>query len=126
VFVNVLNGLAKYNLRLDAAAASLGARGFTILRRIRLPLLLPAIAAGAAFAALTSLDELVITLFVAGPDVRTLPMMMYGAAIQDLSPQLAVVGTLLIALVMGGGLLGRVISSRLKTQDLIGEPGELA
>jgi putative spermidine/putrescine transport system permease protein len=125
VFVNVLNGLAKYNSRLDAAAASLGARGFTILRRVRLPLLFPSIAAGAAFAFLTSLDELVITLFVAGSDVRTLPMVMYGAAIQDLSPQLAVVGSLLIALVVGGGLLGRAVSSRLKARGLAAQ-GALA
>jgi len=111
VFVNVLNGLARYNSRLDAAAASLGARGWTIMRRVKLPLLLPSIATAAAFAALTSLDELVITLFVSGGDVQTLPIVMYGAAIQDLSPELAVVGTLLIVLVVGGALLGRLMLS---------------
>jgi putative spermidine/putrescine transport system permease protein len=115
VFVNVLNGLARYNARLDSAAASLGARTPTILRRIKLPLLLPSIAAGAAFAALTSMDELVITLLISGMNVRTLPMVMYGAAIQDLSPQLAVVGTLLILLVIVGALLGRIAFSRRKT-----------
>jgi putative spermidine/putrescine transport system permease protein len=108
VFVNVLNGLSRYNPRLDAAAASLGARSITILRRIKLPLLLPSIAAAAAFAALISLDELVITLFISGAEVRTLPMVMYGAAVQDLSPELAAVGTLLIALVVGVTLAGRL------------------
>jgi ABC-type spermidine/putrescine transport system permease subunit II len=118
VFVNVLNGLARYNPRLDAAAASLGARNFTVLRRVKLPLLLPSIATAAAFAALTSLDELVITLFVSGGDVRTLPIIMYGAAVQDLSPELAVVGTLLIALVVGGALTGRLLLSTRTTRGL--------
>jgi len=105
VFVNILNGLSGYDARLDAAAASLGARPWTALRRVRLPLLAPALVAAAALAFLVSMDELVVTLFTAGVYIQTLPLRMWAAATQNLSPELAVVGTLLVVLVLAGAAL---------------------
>jgi putative spermidine/putrescine transport system permease protein len=100
VFINVLNGLAGYNPKLDSAASSLGANDVTRIRRVKIPLLMPAILTAAAFAFLLSMDELIVSLFIAGATIRTLPMVMYGAAVQNLSPELAVVGTLLIVLIV--------------------------
>jgi len=99
-FVNIMNGLASYNHRLDLAAESLGARPLRRFRRITLPLLAPALATALAFSFIISLDELVLTLFVSGIEIRTLPIRMFGAARQNVSPELAAVGTILIVLIL--------------------------
>lgn len=98
-FVNVANGLAGYDQRLDQAAQSLGARPWTVLRRIKIPLLQASVLTATALAFLTSFDELVVTLFIAGPGLPTLPVRMWAGTSQNISPELAVVGTLLILFV---------------------------
>jgi putative spermidine/putrescine transport system permease protein len=95
-FINLSNGLAGYDERLDTAAASLGARPLTSLRKVKFPLLKTSIWSAAAFAFLISFDELIITLFIAGPSLPTLPVRMWAATSQNISPELAVVGTVLI------------------------------
>ncbi|QRF63348.1 iron ABC transporter permease [Variovorax paradoxus] len=100
VFVNLSNGLASYDVRLDQAAASMGARPMRALWRIKLPILRPALITAVALGFLASFDELIIALFVAGPSIPTLPVRMWAATSQNLSPELAVVGTLLILLVI--------------------------
>ena len=99
-FVNIMNGLASYNHRLDLAAESLGARPLQRFRRVTLPLLSPAFATALAFSFIISLDELVLTLFVSGAEIRTLPIRMFGATRQNVSPELAAVGAILIVLVV--------------------------
>jgi ABC-type spermidine/putrescine transport system permease subunit II len=100
VFVNVLNGLMTYDERLDRAAESLGARPWQLLAWVRLPVLGSALGSAAAFAFLVSFDELVLTLFLGSFEFKTLPILMWSGANQGLSPELAVVGTLLIAVSM--------------------------
>lgn len=95
-FINVANGLASYDTRLDQAAQSLGARPWTVLRRIKIPLLQASVLTAVALAFLTSFDELVVTLFIAGPSLPTLPVRMWAGTSQNISPELAVVGTLLM------------------------------
>jgi len=69
-----------------------------------LPLLAPAIAAGAVFAFAISFDELVITMFLAGPEQRTLPQQMYAGLQETISPALAAAAVLLAGVSVG--LLG--------------------
>lgn len=99
VFVNISNGLAGYDTRLDQAAASLGAPPWVALARVKIPVLKITITTAAALAFLSSFDELVITLFTAGPALPTLPVRMWAASSQNISPELAVIGTLLILMV---------------------------
>jgi ABC-type spermidine/putrescine transport system permease subunit II len=112
VFVNILNGLARYDERLDAAAKMLGAAPIQVLLRVRLPLMAPAIATAAGFAFLTSVDEYLVTSFLAGPGLETLPLHFWAAASFDVSPALAVVGTLLMALVTLVGFAVTQVRSR--------------
>jgi putative spermidine/putrescine transport system permease protein len=123
VFVNIINGMAGYDERLDLAASSLGARLARRLWRVKIPLLMPAIVAAAAFAFLVSLEELILTLFIGGIGFSTLPLRMWAGAIQNLSPELAVVGTMLIVLIglVGGGaaLLAQIRGRRLGTSALL-------
>ncbi|MGH6862388.1 MAG: ABC transporter permease [Phyllobacterium sp.] len=105
VVVNVLTVLQGSDRRLEQAAASLGAAPHVVFRRITLPLALPGIVSGAVFAFATSLDEVVLTLFVAGPNQRTLARQMFSTIRENISPAIAaaafvfIVGTMLIAIV---------------------------
>ncbi len=89
--------------RVERAAASLGASPATVFRRVTLPLALPGVVTGAVFAFATSLDEVVLTLFVAGPNQRTLARQMFSSIRENISPAIAaaafvlIVGTLLLA-----------------------------
>ena len=106
VVVNVLAVLQTVDPRLEQAAASLGAAPPTVLARVTLPLALPGIISGAVFAFATSLDEVVLTLFVAGPNQRTLARQMFSSIRENISPAIAaaafvfIVGTILSAVVV--------------------------
>ncbi|CAG1006444.1 MAG: ABC transporter permease [Rhizobiaceae bacterium] len=106
VVINVLAVLQSIDPRLEQAAASLGAAPHTVLARVTLPLALPGIVSGAVFAFATSLDEVVLTLFVAGPNQRTLARQMFSSIRENISPAIAaaafvfIVGTILVALVL--------------------------
>jgi putative spermidine/putrescine transport system permease protein len=106
VLVNVSSALAGIESRVERAAASLGAAPIAVFRRITLPLALPGVISGAAFAFATSLDEVVLTLFVAGPNQRTLARQMFSTIRENISPAIAaaallfIVGTILVAAVV--------------------------
>ncbi|MDF0731465.1 ABC transporter permease [Pseudomonas entomophila] len=106
VMVSVSGALAGIDTRTELAAASLGASPATVLRTVTLPLALPGILTGAVLAFATSLDEVVLTLFVAGPGQRTLALQMFSSIRENISPEIAaaaflfIVGTLAIGLLL--------------------------
>jgi putative spermidine/putrescine transport system permease protein len=85
---------------LELASASLGAGPVRTFVRVTLPLLLPAIAVGAFFAFLSSLDEVVIALFLVGPTEPTLPLQVYGELATGLTPTVAAVTSAQLLLVV--------------------------
>lgn len=103
VVVNVTAALQGIDRRLENAAASLGASPTVVLRQVTLPLAMPGIVSGAVFAFATSLDEVVLTLFVAGPNQRTVARQMFSTIRENISPAIAaaaflfIVGTIIIA-----------------------------
>lgn len=98
VVITVTATLQGYNTNLSRAAASLGAPPLTVFFRIVLPLIAPGVISGALFAFATSFDEVVVTLFLASPTQRTLPMQMFGGIRENISPTIAAVATMLITL----------------------------
>jgi putative spermidine/putrescine transport system permease protein len=103
VIVSVSASLQGIDRAVEKAASSLGAPPITVFRRVTFPLALPGIISGAVFAFATSLDEVVITLFVAGPNQRTLARQMFSSIRENISPTvvaaalLLIVGTLCLA-----------------------------
>jgi putative spermidine/putrescine transport system permease protein len=95
VVVSVLASLATFDGTLLRAAASLGAPPFMAFRRVLLPSIWPGVAAGAVFAFATSLDEFVITLFLAGPGQFTLPRQMYANVREYMTPTILAAASLL-------------------------------
>src|SRR5690606_7616978 len=92
-----LNGL---NLTAEEAATSLGARPFTVFRRITLPLMTPGLVAATALCFLVSFDEVVITLFLTGPHMTTLPAELYHRVEMQPDPLVGSVSALIIVLTL--------------------------
>ena len=89
VLISVSGALAGIDKRVELAAESLGAGPFTVLSRVTLPLAGPGIISGAVLAFATSLDEVVLTMFVAGPNQRTLARQMFSTIRENISPTIA-------------------------------------
>lgn len=95
VFLSVLATLQTFDATLLRASASLGAAPWLGFLRVLLPLVWPGVAAGAIFAFATSLDEFVITLFLAGPGQFTLPRQMYANVREYMTPTILAAASLL-------------------------------
>ena len=98
VVITVGASLANFDPTLMRAAAISGARPLVAFQRVMLPLILPGVLSGAAFAFVASFDELVIALFLASPDQRTLPMQMFVGLRELLSPAITAAATLMMTL----------------------------
>ena len=96
VVITVTATLASFDHNLMRAAASLGASPIVAIRQVMLPIIAPGVMSGALFAFVTSFDEVVIALFIAGSEQRTLPRQMWSGVRETLSPTIAAVATLLI------------------------------
>ncbi|SCX12660.1 ABC transporter permease [Agrobacterium rosae] len=111
VVVSVTGALSGIDARIELAAQSLGAAPTTVFRRVTLPLAMPGVLSGAVLAFATSLDEVVLTLFVAGPNQRTLARQMFSSIRENISPAIAAAAFLFIVMTILIGLI--VIMSRL-------------
>ena len=78
--------MSAFDTNLTRAAASLGAGPVTTFRRVQLPLIAPGVVSGALFAFATSFDEVVVVLFMAGENQRTIPRQMWAGIREQISP----------------------------------------
>jgi spermidine/putrescine transport system permease protein len=98
VAVIVRARLAGFDRSLEEAALDLGARPLGMFTRVKLPLMLPGIIAGALLVFTVSIDDYVITSFVAGADSTTLPLRIASMVKTGLTPEVNAVSTLLLVL----------------------------
>jgi putative spermidine/putrescine transport system permease protein len=98
VVIIITATLQGFDLRLELAALSLGASRFTALRRVTLPLIAPGVVSAALFAFLTSFDELLVPLFLAGVEVQTLTVRIWNSLLLEVDPTIAAVSSFLIAM----------------------------
>jgi len=96
VLTTVLATLQGFNDNLVRASLSLGESPLRTFFRVTLPVIAPGVISGALFAFATSFDEVVVVLFLAGPDQLTLPRQMFNGIRENISPTIAAVATLLI------------------------------
>lgn len=101
VIITVTATLQGYNKNLSRAAASLGADPMLTFFKITLPLIAPGMISGALFAFATSFDEVVVTLYLAGPEQSTLPRVMFSGIRENISPTIAAAATILILISVG-------------------------
>ncbi len=86
------------DIRIDQAAQSLGATRLHVLRTITLPLLRPGIVAGAMLAFVQSFDELIVSLFLTGPQLSTLPVKIYHYIEFNSDPTIAAISVVVVVI----------------------------
>ena len=96
VVIPVLTALELLDPNLARAAAACGATPSATFWRITLPGIRPAMASGALFAFAASFDDVVIALFIAGAQQRTLPQEMFSGLRDNITPAMLAVATLMI------------------------------
>ena len=82
---------------IEEAARDLGAGPWDTFRLVTLPMIWPGVLAGALLAFALSIDDFITTNFVAGLQVQTYPLWIWGAAKEGLPPQVDVMGTIIFA-----------------------------
>jgi putative spermidine/putrescine transport system permease protein len=92
----VMASLAEFDPAVEEAARNLGAGWWRTFFQVTLPLIQPGVLAGAVFAFILSFDELVITLFLAGPGMATLPVRIYTFVEYSSAPTISAISTTLI------------------------------
>ena len=109
VVLSVQTSLSGLNSALVRSARSLGARDLAVLLHVYWPAIRPGLLAGAVFAFYGSFDEVILSLFLQGPGVTTLPVQMFTSIQYELTPKIAAVSSLLVLLaavtLVGQGLL---------------------
>ncbi len=96
VTVVVRARLAGLDPSLEEAAADLYASRWKAFRRVTLPLILPGVVGGALLAFTMSLDDVVTTSFVSGPQSTTLPVYVFGMVKKGVTPVINAVSTLML------------------------------
>lgn len=100
VMINVCAGLVAVDRRLEMASMNLGAGPVNTFFRITLPAIAPNMMAGALFAFITSWDEVVVAIFMSGPDLTTLPVKMWAGIRVQIDPTLAAISSLVLLIIL--------------------------
>ncbi|WP_306119813.1 MULTISPECIES: ABC transporter permease [unclassified Roseitalea] len=96
VIITVTATLAGFDRSLYNAGLGLGASPLRAFFDIVIPLIRPGVISGGLFAFVTSFDEVVLVLFLAGPEQRTIPRQMFSGLREQINPTILAVATLLI------------------------------
>lgn len=118
VIITVTATLSGFDQSLIRASASLGANARTTFFKVIMPLILPGVVSGALFAFITSFDEVVMVMFIAGPEQQTIPRQMWNGIREAISPAILSVATILV--VISIGLLAAVELLRRRGERLRG------
>ena len=97
----------------EEAALSLGASPVQAFFSVTLPLMLPAVAAGALFAFTISFDDITGTLFWKPGGVETVPTQIFSMLRNSISPEINALGTVMIVMTVGLPLLGAAVARKL-------------
>lgn len=113
VTTTVSSRLQGFDRSLLEAAQDLGASEWIAIRRIMLPLTLPAILAGWLLSFTLSLDDVVVSFFVTGPDFDVLPLRIYSMVRLGVKPEV----NALAALLFGVSLVAVIVAQSLLRQN---------
>ena len=98
VVITVTATLTGFDHSVTRAAASLGSNPVNTFMKVTLPLITPGVISGALFAFVTSFDEVIVVLFLAGLENTTIPIQMWVGLREQLSPTILAVATCLIVM----------------------------
>lgn len=98
VVITVTATLVGFDRSLIRAGANMGANPRTVFFKIIMPLILPGVISGALFAFITSFDEVVAVIFLAGFEQTTIPRQMWSGLREQISPTILAVATIMVML----------------------------
>jgi len=98
VIITVTATMVGFDQSLVRAAAVSGADPTTTFFKVIAPLIAPGVISGALFAFITSVDEIVIVYFIAGPEQKTVPLKMFSGIREEISPTILAVASILVGL----------------------------
>lgn len=96
----LVTALSTLPAAVEEAAATLGAPPSVVFFRITLPMMVPGIVAASVLSFLVSFDEVVVSLFMTGPKLSTLPVTMFHHVEDRADPMVAAISVLLVALTL--------------------------
>lgn len=111
VLITTLSGLQSFDMAQERAAQSLGVNRLQAFLKVTMPQIKGSIIAGALFAFISSLDEVVVSLFLSGGPSSTLPKRMFVALRDEVDPTIAAISSMLIIASLAIGL-GAMIAAR--------------
>lgn len=112
IFMMVRARLEGMDQSIEDAARDLGAGPFRLFWDITLPMILPAVLSGMLLAFAMSFDDVIISLFVTGPRVNTLPVKIYTKLKTGVTPEINALATIMLAVIILALLLSNFISGR--------------
>ena len=112
VTVTIFSRLNGFDARMLEAAKDLGASEVTILRKIILPLALPAVVSGWLLSFTISLDDVVVSSFVSGVSYETLPLRIFSLVKTGVTPEVNALATIMIVLSLGLVILSQLVTRK--------------
>lgn len=100
ILMEVKARLVGMDLSLEEAARDLGAGSFRAFWDITLPLIMPAVISGSLLAFAMSMDDVVISIFVTGPRVSTLPIKVYTQMKTGVTPEINALCTIMLGVIL--------------------------
>jgi spermidine/putrescine transport system permease protein len=126
VVVTIRARITGFNRSLEEAAMDLGADEWATFRKVTLPLIFPGILAAALLSFALSIDDYVITSFVAG-QTGTFPLWVYGASRFGVPPEVNVLGTLIFVFALTAIVLQILWARRRRSvEEALARQSELA
>lgn len=112
VTVTIFSRLNGFDARMLEAAKDLGASEVTILRKIILPLALPAVISGWLLSFTISLDDVVVSSFVSGVSYEILPLRIFSLVKTGVTPEVNALATIMIVLSLGLVILSQLVTRK--------------
>lgn len=112
VVITVSSRLKDFDSKMLEAAKDLGANEFTILRKILLPLLLPAIVSGWLLSFTISLDDVVVSSFVTSASYEVLPLKIFSLVKTGVTPEVNALATIMIIFSLALVILSQVVARK--------------
>lgn len=109
--ISITTSLAQFDKSVEDAAVLCGASPLEAKIRITLPAIRLGLFSAALFSFLVSWDEVIVAIFMASPTLQTLPVRIWGALRQDLSPVIAAVSTILIVITLAIMSIAAIVRS---------------
>lgn len=109
VVITVSARLSSLDNQLLEAARDLGASELTMIRTVLMPIIMPAILAGWVLAFTLSLDDVVVSTFVTGPEFEILPLQIYSMVRVGVKPEVNAIGTILLVISLLGLLMSQLL-----------------